>query len=117
LDGSKFVANDRAGNVTTATDSNIYVDAAGNKLSYTIANGIVDFSAGNAAADAITLDQKVYAAWKAVDGQSGGVVAGFEHGGDFYLIATGGQSGSSTDDLVVKLAGVTGITDVGAILA
>ncbi|MDE7255771.1 MAG: hypothetical protein K2N54_06310, partial [Helicobacter sp.] len=116
LDGSKFVASDRASG-GSSVDSGIYVDTAGNKLSLSIANGIVDFSAGNAAADAITLDQKVYAAWSAVDGQSGGVVAGFEHGGDFYLIATGGQSSSSTDDLVVKLAGVTGITDVGAILA
>ena len=116
LDGSKYVASDRAANVTTATDSKIYVDTAGNTLSYTIANGIVDFSAGNAEASAMTLDQKVYAAWSAVDGTSG-TIAGFEHGGDFYVIATGGQSGSSTDDLVIKLAGVTGITDIGAVLA
>ena len=116
LDGSKYVASDRAANVTTATDSKIYVDTAGNTLSYTIANGIVDFSAGNAEASAMTLDQKVYAAWSAVDNTSG-KIAGFEHGGDFYVIATGGQSGSSTDDLVIKLAGVTGITDIGAVLA
>ena len=114
LDGSKYVASDRAGNVTTATDSKIYVDTAGNTLSYTIANGIVDFSAGNAEASAMTLDQKVYAAWSAVADNK---IAGFEHGGDFYVIATGGQSGSSTDDLVIKLAGVTGITDIGAVLA
>ena len=114
LDGSKYVADDRAANATA--DSKIYVDTAGNTLSYTITNGIVDFSAGNAEASAMTLDQKVYAAWSAVDGDSG-VIAGFEHGGDFYVIATGGQSGSSTDDLVIKLAGVTGITDIGAVLA
>ena len=93
----------------------IYVDTAGNTLAASAANGIIGFSAGNAAADAITLDMKLYVA---VNNLAANKVAGFEHDGDFYVVATGGNaSGSTTDDLVIKLAGVTGVTDITTLLA
>ncbi|MDE7318019.1 MAG: hypothetical protein K2N12_09900, partial [Helicobacter sp.] len=111
FDGTKFVAADRASSVSGDA---IYVDTAGNTLGYNITSGIINFSAGNAAADAITLDMKLYVATNYINDNK---IAGFEHGGDFYVIGTGGTSGATTDDLVVKLTGVSGITDIGAVLA
>ena len=115
LTSAKYVSTDVAS--ITAGSTGIYVDAAGNELSIVNAGvGIIGFSAGNAEASAITLDQKLFAVSEAM-ASSTNKIAGFEHGGDFYVVATGGVSGSTTDDLVIKLAGVTGITDIGAVLA
>ena len=114
LSGSTFVANDRFGAASAATDTGIYVDTAGNTISYTVANGIFSFSAGNAEASAMTLDQKLFAVSKAMSATD--KIAGFADGGDFYVVATGGTAGSTTDDLVIKLAVVTGITDIATIL-
>ncbi|MDE7196201.1 MAG: hypothetical protein K2N69_04165, partial [Helicobacter sp.] len=111
---AKYVASDAQS--ITAGSTGIYVDAAGNELSVASAGvGIIGFSAGNAEASAITLDQKLFAASELMTTQN--KIAGFEHGGDFYVIATGTDTSSTTDDLVIKLAGVTGITDIGAVLA
>ncbi|MDE5816604.1 MAG: hypothetical protein K2H55_03795, partial [Helicobacter sp.] len=110
----KYVASNAQ--TITAGSTGIYVDAAGNELSVVSAGvGIIGFSAGNAEASAITLDQKLFAASELMT--TAGKIAGFEHGGDFYVIATGTDTSSTTDDLVIKLAGVTGITDIGAVLA
>ncbi|MDE7217152.1 MAG: hypothetical protein K2N20_03535, partial [Helicobacter sp.] len=115
LTSAKYVSTDVAG--ITAGSTGIYVDAAGNELSIVGAGvGIVSFSAGNAAADAVTLDQKLFAVSEAMVSNTN-KIAGFEHGGDFYVVATGGASGSTTDDLVIKLAGVTGVTDITTLLA
>ena len=37
--------------------------------------------------------------------------------GDFFVVATGGISGASTDDIVVKLNGVAGVSDITNLLA
>ena len=105
------------GNITVPTS--IYVDTLGSTLTASATNGIVGFgiTAGSGAetgADAITLDQKLYAVVQNI-GKNDAV--GFEHGGDTYVIVGGGASGAATDDLVIKLAGVTGVTDITSILA
>ncbi|MDE6044617.1 MAG: hypothetical protein K2F85_03750, partial [Helicobacter sp.] len=107
-----------AGSVTLST-STIYVDTLGSTLNATTDAGIISFgvTAGSGAAtgaDAITLDQKLYVA---VDGVAGGKAVGFEHGGDTYVVVGGTNSTSTTDELVIKLAGVTGVTDITSILA
>ncbi len=99
--------------------NSIYVDAAGSTLAASAANGIISFSAVNASGattsgDSITLEQKLYVATNNIGDNK---VAGFEHAGDFYVIATGGTANSTTDDIVVKLAGITGITDITTLLA
>ncbi|MDE7172754.1 MAG: hypothetical protein K2N70_00220, partial [Helicobacter sp.] len=106
-----------SGNVNTG--DSIYVDAAGNTLAASAANGIISFSAVNASGDAvadaaITLEQKLYVATNNIGNNK---VAGFAHEGDFYVIATGATGNSTTDDIVVKLAGVGGITDITTLLA
>lgn len=102
------------GNVNVGS---IYLDAVGSTLAASAANGIISFSALNASGAAveasITLEQKLYAATNI----SSGKVAGFAHEGDFYVIATGATNNSTTDDLVIKLAGVGGITDITTLLA
>ncbi|MDE6043895.1 MAG: hypothetical protein K2F85_00020, partial [Helicobacter sp.] len=105
------------GSITSPT--NIYVDTLGSTLNTDVTNGIVGFgvTAGSGAttgADAITLDQKLYVV---VNNITSGAAVGFEHGGDTYVIVGGGASGAATDDLVIKLAGVTGVTDITSILA
>ncbi|MDE7255755.1 MAG: hypothetical protein K2N54_06220, partial [Helicobacter sp.] len=99
-----------SGNVNTG--DSIYVDAAGNTLAASAANGIISFSAVNASGDAvadaaITLEQKLYVATNNIGNNK---VAGFAHEGDFYVIATGANGNSTTDDIVVKIAGFGGIT-------
>ncbi|MDE7316230.1 MAG: hypothetical protein K2N12_00625, partial [Helicobacter sp.] len=101
------------GNINVS-GSSIYVDTAGNTLSATTTQGILTFTAGNAAADAITLNQKLYVATNNI---TEGNVVGFEHGGDTYVVLGGESSGAGTDDLVIKLTGVTGLTDITSILA
>ena len=107
------------GGSITLSDS-IYVDTLGSTLTTTAAgNGIVGFgiTAGSGAAtgaDAITLDQKLYAVVNSVADDE---VVGFEHGGDTYVVLGGGSTGAGTADLVIKLAGVTGVTDITSILA
>ncbi|MDE7216600.1 MAG: hypothetical protein K2N20_00710, partial [Helicobacter sp.] len=106
------------GTITSPTD--VYVDTLGSTLTATDNGaGIISFgvSAGSGAAtgaDAITLDQKLYAV---VNGVNNGGVVGFEHGGDMYVVLEGDSGGASTADLVIKLAGVTGVTDITSILA
>ncbi|MDE6979557.1 MAG: hypothetical protein K2O85_08330, partial [Helicobacter sp.] len=99
--------------------NSIYVDAAGSTLAASAANGIISFSAVNASGattstDSITLEQKLYVATNNIGDNK---VAGFEHAGDFYVVATGATGNSTTDDIVVKLAGITGITDITTLLA
>ena len=105
------------GTITAPTD--IYVDTLGSTLNATADRGMISFSitAGSGAAtgaDAITLDQKLYVA---VNNVSSGGVVGFEHGGDTYVVLEGDSGAASTADLVIKLAGVTGVTDITSILA
>ncbi|MDE6044240.1 MAG: hypothetical protein K2F85_01835, partial [Helicobacter sp.] len=106
------------GTITAPTD--IYVDTLGSTLNATADGGMISFSitAGSGAAtgaDAITLDQKLYAAVNGVDDND---AVGFEHGGDTYVVlGGGGDKSASTADLVIKLAGVTGVTDITSILA
>ena len=108
-----------AGSVTLST-STIYVDTLGSTLNATdngagiISFGITAGSGAATGADAITLDQKLYVA---VDGVASGKAVGFEHGGDTYVVVGGTNGSSTTDDLVIKLAGVTGVTDITSILA
>ena len=108
-----------AGSVTLST-STIYVDTLGSTLNATdngagiISFGITAGSGAATGADAITLDQKLYVA---VDGVASGKAVGFEHGGDTYVVVGGTNPNSTTDDLVIKLAGVTGVTDITSILA
>ncbi|MDE7173353.1 MAG: hypothetical protein K2N70_03285, partial [Helicobacter sp.] len=107
-----------AGSFTLST-STIYVDTAGSTLNARTDAGIISFgvTAGSGAAtgaDAITLDQKLYVA---VDNIASGSAVGFEHGGDTYVVVGGTNTNSTTDDLVIKLAGVTGVTDITSILA
>ncbi|MDE7256119.1 MAG: hypothetical protein K2N54_08115, partial [Helicobacter sp.] len=104
------------GSITSPTG--IYVDTAGSTLTAT-GTGIISFGVSAASgaatgADAITLDQKLYAVVQNIDS---GAAVGFEHGGDTYVVVGGGASGAATDDLVIKLAGVTGVTDITSILA
>ena len=104
----------------------IYIDANGSTLSASAENGIISFSAtdvsGNAISDAnITLEQKLYVATHFLGDTK---IAGFEHasseggsGADFYVIATGANANTTTDDLVIKLAGVANVSDIATILA
>lgn len=101
------------GNINVS-GSSIYVDTVGNTLSATTTQGIITFTAGNAAADAITLNQKLYVAANNITDKQ---VVGFEHGSDTYVVLGGAVSGASTDDLIIKLTGVTGLTDITSILA
>ena len=106
------------GDISTPTDA-IYVDTLGSTLTATTGAGIISFgvTAGSGAAtgaDAITLDQKLYVAVNNIDDDK---AVGFEHGGDTYVIVGSAGSGASTADLVIKLAGVTGVTDITSILA
>ncbi|MBD5166282.1 MAG: hypothetical protein HDT12_00670, partial [Helicobacter sp.] len=106
------------GDINTPTDA-IYVDTLGSTLTATTGAGIISFgvTAGSGAAtgaDAITLDQKLYVAVNNIDDDK---AVGFEHGGDMYVIVGSGGSGAGTADLVIKLAGVTGVTDITSILA
>ncbi|MDE7318026.1 MAG: hypothetical protein K2N12_09935, partial [Helicobacter sp.] len=103
---------------TSVSNHTIYV-APNSTLTATIANGILSFGvnnndSGSATVDNITLDQKLHVATHDIGTNK---VAGFEHGGDFYIIATGGISGASTDDIVVKLNGVSGVSDITNLLA
>ena len=107
------------GQVATSISAHtIYVDA-NSTLAASVANGIISFSvnngeAGSATAESITLDQKLHVATHDIGTNK---VAGFEHNGDFYVVATGGISGASTDDIVVKLNGVAGVSDITNLLA
>ncbi|MDE6978218.1 MAG: hypothetical protein K2O85_01450, partial [Helicobacter sp.] len=99
----------------------IYVDSAGSTLAASATNGIISFNAVNASGattstDSITLDQKLYVATHAMANNK---VAGFAHGGDFYVIATGSNANSTADDLVIKLAGIAegSIGNIANILA
>ncbi|MDE7254845.1 MAG: hypothetical protein K2N54_01545, partial [Helicobacter sp.] len=108
--GEKYANSDAfAGSKADA----LFVDAEGNTLSVGVANGIISFTTASSAE--ITLEQKLYAASVAFNAETG-KIGGFAHGGDFYVIANGSGGTSTTDDLVIKLAGVGGITDIGAIL-
>ncbi|MDE7317557.1 MAG: hypothetical protein K2N12_07510, partial [Helicobacter sp.] len=113
----KYLATDGASLAALSGDA-IYLDTAGSTLAASAANGIFSFSTINASgattgADSITLEHKLFAALNNITANK---VAGFEHAGDFYVIATGANANSTTDDLVIKLAGVSGITDIGTIL-
>ncbi len=107
------------GGAITVSGSSIFVDTAGSTLNASTTSGIINFTINPASGaatgtDAITLNQKLYVATENVaDNQ----VVGFEHGSDTYVILGGGGSGASTADLVIKLAGVTGVTDITSILA
>ena len=107
------------GQVATSISAHtIYVDA-NSTLAASVANGIISFSVnngdnGSATAESITLDQKLHVATHDIGTNK---VAGFEHNGDFYVVATGGISGASTDDIVVKLNGVAGVSDITNLLA
>ena len=108
--GEKYANNDAfAGSKADA----LFVDAEGNTLSVGVANGIISFTTASSAE--ITLEQKLYAASVAFNAETN-KIGGFAHNGDFYVFAAGSGGTSTTDDLVIKLAGVGGITDIGAIL-
>ncbi|MDE7172858.1 MAG: hypothetical protein K2N70_00765, partial [Helicobacter sp.] len=78
--------------------------------------GVISFGTLGETTAAITLDQKLYVATHSI---SNNRVAGFEHEGDFYVVATGASNDSNvtTDDIVVRLAGVTGVADISTVLA
>ncbi|MDE7256062.1 MAG: hypothetical protein K2N54_07810, partial [Helicobacter sp.] len=111
------------GNLSFASGDG-FEDAAGGALIASVAGGIVNFAWTNADAEgagAITLDQKLYAATHFTGGTD--KVVGFYHNdganSDFYVVALGGNSSSTTDDLVIKLNGVSAgavsnVTDIMA---
>ncbi|MDE6045149.1 MAG: hypothetical protein K2F85_06495, partial [Helicobacter sp.] len=108
--GEKYANSDAfAGSKADA----LFVDTEGNTLSVGVANGIISFTTASSAE--ITLEQKLYAASVAFNAETN-KIGGFAHNGDFYVFAAGSGDTSTTDDLVIKLAGVGGITDIGAIL-
>ena len=78
--------------------------------------GVISFGTLGETTAAITLDAKLYVATHSI---SNNRVAGFEHEGDFYVVATGASNDSNvtTDDIVVRLAGVTGVADISTVLA
>ena len=113
-----FSTSNGIGDISTPTNA-IYVDTFGSTLNAITEAGIISFgvTAGSGAAtgaDAITLDQKLYVAVNNITNDN---AVGFEHGGDTYVIVGGGGTGAGTSDLVIKLAGVTGVTDITSILA
>ena len=108
--GEKYANNDA---FTGSKADALFVDAEGNTLSVGVANGIISFTTASSAE--ITLEQKLYAASVAFNAETN-KIGGFAHNGDFYVFAAGSGGTSTTDDLVIKLAGVGGITDIGAIL-
>ena len=82
-------------------------------------SGLIEFGvSGDGTASDITLAQKFFVALESYgkSGPDANKIVGFEHSGDFYLIATGANSGATTDDLAIKLAGVTGVTDISTLL-
>ncbi|MDE7216627.1 MAG: hypothetical protein K2N20_00845, partial [Helicobacter sp.] len=125
----KFNASDinESGLFNTTTDiatsigtvPTVYVGTAGAVADASIANGIINFStSGGDGTETMTLQQKLYVALETLGkGASTNTIAGFEDAGDFYVIATGTNSGGTTDDLVIKLNGVSGVTDITTILA
>ena len=113
----RYVATEGASFGALSGDA-IYLDTLGSTLAASASAGIISFginagSGATAGADTITLEHKLFAA---IGNMGNNKVAGFEHSGDFYVIATGGNGSVTTDDLVIKLAGVSGITDIGTIL-
>ena len=82
-------------------------------------SGLIEFGvSGDGTASDITLAQKFFVALESYGkGADTNKIVGFEHSGDFYVIATGANSGATTDDLAIKLAGVTGVTDISTLLA
>ncbi|MDE7173456.1 MAG: hypothetical protein K2N70_03820 [Helicobacter sp.] len=107
------------GQVATSISAHTIYVGANSTLAASVANGIISFSVnngdnGSATAESITLDQKLHVATHDIGTNK---VAGFEHNGDFYVVATGGISGASTDDIVVKLNGVAGVSDITNLLA
>lgn len=123
FDGSFFTSSDvqANGNISLAAGDG-FEDTAGGALVANVTSGIVNFSWTNTDATdtgAITLDQKLYAATH-ITGATNKIV-GFYHTDnsttDFYVVALGGNATSTTDDLVIKLNGVTAgavsnITDI-----
>ncbi|MDE7196489.1 MAG: hypothetical protein K2N69_05690, partial [Helicobacter sp.] len=111
------------GNVTSgfAIDTLVYVDALGTRIVADSVAGVLSFDVlhsqnndSTTTANAITLDQKLYVA---TNGIGDNAIAGFAHEGDFYVVATGANGDATTDDIVVRLAGVGGVTDISTILA
>ena len=84
-------------------------------LTASVAGGVISFGTLEATTAEISLDAKLYVATHNV---SNNRVTGFEHNGDFYVVATGNSNDSNitTDDIVVRLAGVSGIADITTIL-
>lgn len=118
VNGNALSFANGGGNVSLS-GSSIYVDTAGSTLRAWTDSGIINFgivTASGAATttEAITLNQKLYVAAENV---ANNAVVGFEHGSDTYVVLGGQSSGAGTDDLVIKLAGVTGLTDITSILA
>ena len=125
FDGSLFTSSEvqTNGNLSLASGDG-FEDAAGGALVANVAGGIVNFAWTNADAEgagAITLDQKLYVATH-ITGATNKIV-GFYHSDntttDFYVVALGGNASSTTDDLVIKLNGVTAgavsnVTDIMA---
>ena len=125
FDGSLFTSSEvqANGNLSFASGDG-FEDAAGGALIASVAGGIVNFAWTNADAEgagAITLDQKLYAATHFTGGTD--KVVGFYHNdganSDFYVVALGGTAAGTTDDLVIKLNGVSAgsvsnVTDIMA---
>lgn len=107
------------GNIST----NIVAGGTAGAVQYvggSLQDGVISFYAVDATgarvttnAATISLEQK----FKALSEISANKIVAFEDGSDTYIVAGGNNGATTEDDLAIKLAGVSGLTDIGTILA
>ncbi|MBD5167502.1 MAG: hypothetical protein HDT11_01190, partial [Helicobacter sp.] len=118
LDGSSYLPADIATGTLSTTQGAGVTDADGVALNASVVNGIVNFAWASASDAEITLEHKL---WVVTHLSTNEKVLGFSHttgtATDTYVVATGTNGAGTTDDLVVKLAGIGGVTDLSTILA
>ena len=105
------------GSLSTTQGAGV-TDADGVALNASVVNGIVNFAWASASDAEITLEHKL---WVVTHLSTNEKVLGFSHttgtATDTYVVATGTNGAGTTDDLIVKLAGISGVTDLSTILA
>ncbi|MBD5166289.1 MAG: hypothetical protein HDT12_00705, partial [Helicobacter sp.] len=118
LDGSSYLPADIATGTLSTTQGAGVTDADGVALNASVTNGIVNFAWASASDAEITLEHKL---WVVTHLSTNEKVLGFSHttgtATDTYVVATGTNGAGTTDDLIVKLAGISGVTDLSTILA
>ena len=118
LSGSSYLPADIATGALSTTQGAAITNADGVALNATVTNGIVNFAWATASDAEITLEHKL---WFVTHLSANEKVLGFSHttgtATDTYVVATGTNGAGTTDDLVVKLAGISGVTDLSTILA